>query len=81
MKRDKAGVSSCVWFGKHSQELPDVAPVHTHRGHFGAAVLVKLVAARLTSEAVQKKLLAYVTKGQLQKGFSYLSRGWSLEKL
>lgn len=57
---------------EHSQELPDVAPVHTHRGHSGAAVLVKLVSARLTSEAVQKKLLTYVTKGQLQVRFPYL---------
>ncbi len=64
---------------EHSQELSDVGPVHTHRGHSGAAVLVKLVAARLTSEAVQKKLLTYVTKGQLQERFSYLRRGRSFE--
>lgn len=45
-------VCSCVCVHKHSQELSNVAPVHTHCGHFGAAVLMKFVAAGLTSEAV-----------------------------
>lgn len=54
------------------QKLADVAPVHTHGGHFGAAMLVKFVATCLTPKAVQKKLLTNVTEGQLQKRFSYL---------
>lgn len=49
------------------QELPDVAPVHTHGWHLGAAVLVEFVAARLTAEAVEQELLADVTEGKLQK--------------
>lgn len=49
------------------QELPDVAPVHTHGWHLGAAVLVEFVAARLTPEAVEQELLADVTEGKLQK--------------
>lgn len=57
-----------------SQELPDVAPVDTHGGDFGAAVLVEFVATRLASEAMQEKLLAYVTEGQFQKRLPYLWR-------
>lgn len=49
------------------QELPDVAPVHTHGWHLGAAVLVEFVAARLTPEAIEEELLADVTEGKLQK--------------
>lgn len=56
----------------NSQELSDVAPVHAHGGHFGAAVLVELVAARLATESVQEKLLAYVAEGELQVGFPNL---------
>lgn len=46
--------------------------VHTHSGDFAAAMLVKLVAACLTSEAVEQKLVTEVTIGQLKEGFSYL---------
>lgn len=49
------------------QELPDVAPVHTHGGHLGAAVLVEFVATRLTPKAIEQELLADVTEGKLQK--------------
>lgn len=45
------------------QELSDIAPIHAHRGHFGAAVLVELVATRLATESIQKKLLTYITEG------------------
>lgn len=48
------------------QELSDVAPVHTHGGHFGAAVLVELVAARLATKTIQKELLANVAERQFQ---------------
>lgn len=47
---------------RHLQELPDVAPVHAHGGHLGAAVLVELVATRLATKSIQKKLLAYITE-------------------
>lgn len=63
-------VSSCT----DSQELPDIAPVHTHRGHFGAAVLVEFVATRLATEAVQKKLLANVAERQFQVCFPNLRK-------
>lgn len=46
--------------------------VHTHRGDLAAAVLVKLVATRLTPEAVEQKLVAEVTVGQLEERFPYL---------
>lgn len=49
------------------QELPDVAPVHTHGWHLGAAVLVEFVATRLTPKAIEQELLADVTEGKLQK--------------
>jgi len=45
-------VSAGVCGFAHSQQLSDVAPVHTHGGHFGAAMLMKLVSARLTSETM-----------------------------
>lgn len=44
------------------QELPDIAPVHTHRGHFGAAVFMEFVATCLATETIQKKLLANITE-------------------
>lgn len=34
------------------QKLSDITPVHTHSGYFGATVLMKLVATRLTSKSV-----------------------------
>lgn len=52
--------------GEHLQELSDIAPVHTHGGHFGAAMLVELVAARLATETVQEKLLANIAERQFQ---------------
>lgn len=48
--------------------------VHTYSRYLAAAVLVKFVATRLTSEAVKKKLVAKVTVSQLEEGFSYLCR-------
>lgn len=48
--------------------------VNTHRRHFAAAVLVELVATRLTSEAIKKKLVAKITVSQFEKGFPYLWR-------
>lgn len=55
-----------------SQKLPDVAPVHTHDGNFGAAVLVEFISACLTAEAIQEELLAHVAVGQLQKRLPHL---------
>lgn len=56
----------------HLQELPDIAPVHTHRRNFGATMLMEFVATRLATETVQEKLLANVAEGQLQKSFPNL---------
>lgn len=53
---------SHFWRCIHLQELSDIAPVHTHRGHFGATMLVEFVAARLAAETIQKKFLANVTE-------------------
>lgn len=49
--------------------------VHTHRGNFAAAVLVKFVATRLTPEAVKEKLVAEITVSQFEEGFPYLHNG------
>lgn len=57
---------------ENSQELPDVAPVHAHGRHFGAAVLMEFVATRLAAKAIQEELLANVTEGQLQECFPNL---------
>lgn len=50
----------------------DCVHVHTNCGHFATAVLVKFVTTRLTSEAVEKELVAEITVGQLEEGFPYL---------
>lgn len=56
-------------------DLPlDCIHVHTHCGHFATAVLMKFVAARLTSEAIKEKLVTEITVGQLEEGFPYLQR-------
>lgn len=52
----------------------DCVHVHTHRGNLAAAVLVKFVAARLTPEAVEEKLVAEITVGQFEERFPYLRR-------
>lgn len=59
---------------RHLQELSDIAPVHTHRGHFGAAMLMEFVAACLATETIQKKLLANITECQLQICFPNLKK-------
>lgn len=48
--------------------------VDAHGRDLATAVLVKFVAACLTSEAVKKKLVAEITVCQLEEGFSYLRR-------
>lgn len=48
--------------------------VHTHGGDLATAVLVKLVATCLTSEAIEKELVAKITVSQLEESFAYLYR-------
>ena len=59
---------------RHLQELSDIAPVHTHRGHFGATMLVEFVTTRLATETIQKKLLANITEGKFQICFPDLNK-------
>lgn len=54
--------------------LTDCIHIHTYCGDLATAVLVKFVAARLTSEAVKKKLVTKITVGQLKEGFPYLQK-------
>lgn len=72
LREGEGSISETQVVTRHLQELSDITPIHTHRGHFGAAVLVELVAARLATESVQKELLAYVAEGQLQVRFPNL---------
>lgn len=44
------------------QELSNIAPVHTHSGHFGAAMLMEFVATSLATESIQQKFLANITE-------------------
>ena len=48
--------------------------VHAHSRDLAAAVLVKLVATCLTSEAIKEKLVAKITVSQLEKSFPYLQK-------
>lgn len=67
--------------GKSDSPLAHRVHVQTHGGDLAAAVLVKLVATRLTSEAIKKKLVAEITVGQLEKRFPYLRRQKAVKPL
>lgn len=47
--------------------------VDTHEGNLGAAALVELVAASLTTETLEQQLSAEVTEGQREEGLPHLS--------
>lgn len=48
--------------------------IHAHSRNLATAVLVKFVATCLTSEAIEKKLVAEITVGQLKECFPYLHK-------
>lgn len=58
------------------QQLSNVAPVHTHRGHFGATMFMEFVATRLAAESVQKELLANIAERELQIRLANLKVTW-----
>lgn len=55
-------MTSCLNAFIYLQELPDIDPVHTHCGHFGATMLMEFVATCLATETIQKELLANIAE-------------------